>query len=280
MTHIIITAGGTLEEIDGVRQITNTSTGRLSAGVYGALAEFVGNGGAGQGRPDRNFTVHYVISPTAIRPEAKENLPVNFYPVTDVKSVEATLRELMSAYSVGYLVHGMAVSDFTRGYLIEREQLVEELARALEKAMGGQDWKPSFGELKRVVGRTVENPSHALKTAEKVGSRSELILSLVKTPKLIEKIKVWSPRTYLVGFKLLKNVSEERLVRAGADLAGRSGCDLVLANDLAKISGDRHPGLLIKDGRVIGRYDTKAAVARGIVWHMLTGADYSHPGNS
>jgi phosphopantothenate-cysteine ligase len=270
MTHIIITAGGTIESLDGVRQITNTSTGRLSASIYEALAAFVAASDQ-PGRPNGNFTVHYIITPTAVRPKERNNLPIIFYPVTDVQSVEKTLETLMAEYTIDYVIHGMAVSDFTKGYLIEREELSKELAKTLAQTINEQNKKWSIEELQKIISQIIESPSHALKTMQKVSSQSELILSLVKTPKLIGKIKALNPRTYLVGFKLLKGVSESQLIQVAADLADKNGCDLVLANDLTHISKDRHPGLLIKNKQVVGRYDTKEAIAKGIVEHMLMG---------
>ena len=134
MKHILITAGGTTEAIDGVRQISNTSTGSLCAHIYEALATFAAvNSGPDKSSPE--FRVHYVVSEKAMRPEVKDNLLITFYPVTDVKSVEAALVKLMAEYEIGYVIHGMAVSDFTKDYLIERESLIDELSDTLEKAL-------------------------------------------------------------------------------------------------------------------------------------------------
>jgi phosphopantothenate--cysteine ligase len=265
MINIIITAGGTIESIDGVRSIANTSTGKLSACIYEALAEAVRNC---KSLRDRSFTVHYVVSKTAVRPEKSDYLPIIFYPATDVKSVEAILKKLMTDYTADYFIHGMAVSDFKKGYLIEREKLSQELACTL-KSLIDCEKGCSFEILKEKISQVLENPEHTVNPLKKISSKSELILSLVKTPKLIEKIKVWNPDIFLVGFKLLKNVSEERLIMAGKDLADKNGCNLVLVNDLSKISEGRHFGLLIKNGKVIGRYDTKEAIARGIAEHIL-----------
>jgi phosphopantothenate-cysteine ligase len=272
MTHIIITAGGTIESIDGVRQITNTSTGRLSAYIYEALAEFVGDSKANhdkQGLQNQDFIVHYILSATAVRPKEKYNLPIVFYDVTDVKSVEVVLKALMMEYTIDFVIHGMAVSDFTKGYIIEREQLSKELADTLEKALKQPGKEFSFEELRMIINQVINSPAHALDSTTKVSSQSELILSLIKTPKLIEKIKIWNPETYLVGFKLLKGVTEEQLIKVATTLADKNSCDLVLANDLNNISEDNHPGLLIQNGQVIGRYSTKRDIARGIVEHIL-----------
>jgi phosphopantothenoylcysteine synthetase/decarboxylase len=90
------------------------------------------------------------------------------------------------------------------------------------------------------------------------------MLSLEQTPKLIGFFKQWDPDVFLVGFKLLRDVPEAELIRAGEELAEKNGCDLVLLNDQAQISGSRHMGLLLQNGSVIGRYETKHEIAAAI----------------
>lgn len=265
--HILITAGGTAEAIDGVRQISNTSTGKLCALIYEALSEYLA-ARTYAALQSPAYMVHYVVSAAAVRPEAKENLPVIFYPVTDVKSAESVLNKLLNEHRIDYAVHGMAVSDFTKDYLIEREALIFELAEALENYPG----KPTGEELRALLRSVVESPARALDASKKVRSDAELLLSLKRTPKLIEKIKKLSPGTFLVGFKLLKGVSEKELIHVSVELSERNGCDLVLANDMDMIRDDRHEGILLKGSRVVGRYGTKKEIAAGIAGHMLGGA--------
>lgn len=271
MTHIIITAGGTIEPIDGVRQITNTSTGRLSACIYSALAKFIETRAAecgASGQQKQDVLVHYVMSETASRPVPESILPIRFYPVTDVKSVEAVLEKLMTTYMIDYVIHGMAVSDFSKKYLVEQDQLVDELTSEIVFAMREKSGITA-AELKEIIGNVLENPTHILDSAEKISSQSDLILSLAKTPKLISEIKMWNPKTCLVGFKLLKGASVEALIVAGTELADKNSCDFVLANDMNQINGDLHRGILIHNGGVVGIYETKEAIAKGIVEHIF-----------
>ena len=266
MEHILITAGGTIESIDSVRKISNTSTGSLCACVYAALADYLNTAADTPELCGRGFQVHYVVSETAMRPEVRESLPITFYPVTDVKSVEDVLCRLMAVYSIGYVIHGMAVSDFTKDYLIEREELVRELADTLERA---NRENLSGDALEALIRAVLEHPKCQLDASSKVRSTADLMLSLKRTPKLIEKIKKLSPDAFLVGFKLLKGVPEEELIRAAAELSEKNGCGLVLANDLNSIRNGQHAGLLLKGNNVIGRYHTKKEIAAGIVKHML-----------
>lgn len=271
MTHIIITAGGTIESIDEVRKITNTSTGRLSACIYTALARFIEAHAAESGESGRqklDVFVHYVMSETASRPVPESILPIRFYPVTNVKSVEVVLKELMTTYTIDYVIHGMAVSDFSKKYLVEQNQLVDELASEIDIAMREKSGITA-AELKKIIENVLENPIHVLDSAKKISSQSDLILFLGKTPKLIREIKMWNPNTCLVGFKLLKGVSEEALITAGTELADKNSCDFVFANDLNQINGDLHRGILLHNGEVVGIYETKEAIAKGIVEHIF-----------
>ena len=266
MEHILITAGGTVESIDGVRQIRNTSTGSLCAHIYEALADHMA---ADAAESSREFMVHYVVSETAIRPGIRENLPILFYPVTDVKSVAAVLERLLADYDISYAVHGMAVSDFTKDYLIEREALIDELADTLDKALMEERADLTGEKLRALIRTVLARPERRIDVSQKVQSKADLILALKRTPKLIEKIKELSPDCFLVGFKLLKGVPEQELVRVATSLSVKNGCDLVVANDLTKISKDMHEGLLLKGSKIVGRYHTKKEIASGLVRQML-----------
>lgn len=265
MTEIIITAGGTSEPIDGVRKISNSSTGSLSACIYGALADRMEAWKIGP----EDCLVHYVVSRTALRPEPRESLPVRFYPVEDVESVRQTLEGLLTERPIACVIHGMAVSDFTTGYVVPREALASEVADAARRALAAGPSSPEALILDQTIARILERPAGALATGKKVSSGSELMLSLVKTPKLIGLIKQWNPSVFLVGFKLLKGVSEEELVRVAASLAAENRCDLVLANDLTTITGNGHRGLLVCGGAVAGRFETKQEIAAGIAAYVL-----------
>lgn len=266
--HILITAGGTVESIDEVRKISNTSTGKLCACIYEALADYVTETAEMAGEANRKFLVHYVVSETAVRPQIREGLPIVFYPVMDVRSVERMLEKVMSEYDIQYVIHGMAVSDFTKDYIIEREALVCELADTLEQASP----KERSGDALRALLRQVLGaPVRQMDASAKVRSDTDLMLSMKRTPKLIDAIKTCSPNACLVAFKLLKGVSEEHLIHVAGELSEKSGCNLVVANDLQKIRADTHEGLLLKDRKVIGAYHTKREIARGIVRHMLGG---------
>lgn len=93
--------------------------------------------------------------------------------------------------------------------------------------------------------------------------REEWNLRLRPTPKVIQKIKEWSPRTFLVGFKLEVGKDDDRLRQAATALIRRSRADLVVANDLKRIRDKQHPALLVgRSGRVLARPSSKGEIAR------------------
>ena len=96
-----------------------------------------------------------------------------------------------------------------------------------------------------------------------------LFIKLKRTPKVIEMIKNVSPSTYLVGFKLLDNVSEEKLIDVAYNLKVKNKCDLVLANDLDSIRKGNHVGYLIKEKDNYLKVSSKEGIATKLVKVML-----------
>lgn len=100
--------------------------------------------------------------------------------------------------------------------------------------------------------------------AEKTPSgRDSWEVRLVRTPKVIRRIKDWAPDTYLVEFKLEVGRPEERLREMALASLRASRADLVVANDLERIRDETHPALIIAaDGAVLARPATKSQIAR------------------
>lgn len=92
---ILITSGGTREKIDGVRVLTNISSGKLGANIADV---FVGNG----------HDVHFVYVKDSEKPFLSDRCVM--HEVTDVQSVYDVLEKLVPDMDV--VIHPMAVSDF------------------------------------------------------------------------------------------------------------------------------------------------------------------------
>jgi phosphopantothenate---cysteine ligase (CTP) len=54
-------------------------------------------------------------------------------------------------------------------------------------------------------------------------------------PKIINKIKSWSPKTLLIGFKFEVDTPHSELINLAKQSIGKNNCDLVVANDKAEM---------------------------------------------
>jgi len=97
-----------------------------------------------------------------------------------------------------------------------------------------------------------------------------LIIKLKRTPKIISLIKNLSPQTYLVGFKLLDNVSEKELINVATKLRDKNNCDLVVANDLSNIRIGHHKAFIIKKDNTYIEAQNKEDIAAKLVSEMFT----------
>lgn len=62
----------------------------------------------------------------------------------------------------------------------------------------------------------------------------ELMIKLKPLPKIIDKVKELSPKTFLVAFKADYKLSNEKLIERAYDLLKTSNADLVVANDVSR----------------------------------------------
>ena len=224
--NIIITAGGTSEKIDEVRMISNFSSGRLGLAIAKAFLE---SESAEVGK------IYYLC-------DNNTNVPsdgrVEVVRIQGAQGLLDALESLLRTNKVDAVIHAMAVSDYT----------VKQVT-TLEAIREGKENYP-------------ENRLNEGKISSEV---EDLVIILKKTPKVIGEIKKLQRNTILVGFKLLTNVKKEFLIETGFKLLKKNQCDMVLANDLTEINGDKHVGYLISEDGNYERFATKKQIAEGIV---------------
>ncbi len=167
------------------------------------------------------------------------------YKVAEVEELVQTVKHLLVSTEIHCFIHAMAVSDFKTGKIIPLQSALEE---------------PSQLEGDR--------SDHA---PAKISSGEPLVMTLLPTPKVIGMVKDLSPETILVGFKLLSGVSEETLIDTARKMAEANKCDFVLANDLANIDGQMHIGYLLDRDKTVAVYETKEAIAEGLIDTVLKG---------
>ena len=172
----------------------------------------------------KDIKVYYVYN-SVIVPEGDN---IELIKISTVDDLEEVVTELLTREKIDMFVHAMAVSDFKPvGY-------VEEGDWGNVKSLGGKISSSSSGDIALVMRRT---------------------------KKIISIVKEISPKTMLIGFKLLVDVSREELVRVGKGILEKNRCDYVVANDLNGIYGDKHEAILIDENGVCNEMFTKTEIA-------------------
>jgi phosphopantothenate-cysteine ligase len=256
--NILITAGGTGERIDHVRSITNMSTGRLSRGIAEALSA-----------RDKTERILYVCGERALRPQCEK---AAFFPVGSAAELAETVTTLCRSRRIDAIVHAMAVSDFTVRTVTDCDALAESVLLRLGAAES--EGRPLTAAETRAIVRDALTGAKGIPRDGKIASDTEdPVIFLRRAPKVISMLRGLAPRAVIIGFKLLDGVTETHLVETARSLLRKNDCDFVLANDLQKISGDKHVGHLVgRDGNYV-TYCGKDAIARGIAEALTDGRE-------
>lgn len=252
MIHIVITAGGTEEPIDGVRKITNMSSGSLGWHCLEAMLEYMYN----QNRTD--FEIHYIKAPKAVTKQlnAKYQPHVNFVNISDTQSVYNSVERLMDRVKIDLFIHSMAISDFAYAYSASIENLANELHQAFR-----ENKDISTEEIETIL----RDPKSKYSKEDKISSQKEIVMGFKTTPKVISLIKKKSPETFLIGFKLVKSHDEEFLISEAEKLRKTNRCDAVFANESSQLSEESHAGILMHLGKIVARPKGKREIAETIV---------------
>lgn len=158
-----------------------------------------------------------ITTPRALKPEPHPNLSIR-----EIKNSNDLLFEMKGCvqdYQV--LIHSMAVSDYTPVYMTGLDEV--KTSSNLEEFLDKQNREA------------------------KISSNDEVqILFLKKTPKIISLVKEWNPSIHLIGFKLLVDVSEDYLIEIAKQSLIKNQADLIIANDLTKISTYQHRAIFVE----------------------------------
>lgn len=213
--NIVITSGGTSERIDMVRKITNSSSGRLGSIIADRFP---------------NDTIYYICAKNSIKPQ-NENIKI--IEIEGTKDLESAVKDVLTNNRIDVFIHSMAVSDYMVDYVTTSKLLSD-----------------NFNNTNLL--EYLEKNQHKL-TDKKISSyEDDLIIRLIKTPKIIHMIKELSKSTLLIGFKLLDDVSKEELINVATKLKDKNRCDYVVANDLKNINATKHIAYIIdKDNNYI-----------------------------
>ena len=255
MIQIAITAGGTEEPIDGIRKITNMSSGSLGWHCLEAVLNLMHK------HQRTDFRVYYIKSPSAVTKKLHgESEPfVNFVNVTNTQSVYDSVEKLMNEEKIDVFIHAMAISDFAYTYSAPIADLSEELHEAFIN---------SSSISKKEIEAILTNPRSKYGKEGKVSSQKEIIMGFKTTPKVISLVKMKNIDTFLVGFKLIKldgAERDQRLIEEAEKLRITNQCNAVFANESSDLSVENHSGLLLHNGEVVARPIGKRQIAESIM---------------
>jgi len=253
---VLITAGGTVEKIDDVRAISNNSTGKLGQAIAEAFIK------------SDNLSIEkifYICGQNAVVPLSDK---IDIIRIGGVNELVTQVERILSMEQITVVIHSMAVSDYAVSSLTTKSNVANTISTCLMQE-AEKDYSPVKLAAK-IVDSAFDKTSTIKSNTNKISSDiDDLIIVMKKTPKVISTIKVLQPKTILVGFKLLSNVSLETLIDTGYSLLEKNSCDLVLANDLAQITEDKHVGYLISFEKTYERLETKFQIAEAITARVI-----------
>lgn len=231
MKKIVITAGGTSERIDNVRKITNTATGKLGMTIAN---EFLKN---------EDTFIYYICTKESFKPTSER---VKIIEIESTMDLKREVENVLTTESIDYFIHSMAVSDYMKDYATTMDRIKYTIEH-------NDDIDEAFRHIEVIEGNKLSS------------SMDSLVIVLRPTPKIISLIKKLSPKTFLVGFKLLDGVDKEELIEVAKNLRDKNKCDLVVANDLSTIREGNHTAYIIDTKDNIEEASGKEDIAKKIV---------------
>lgn len=175
----------------------------------------------------RGAKIHFVHARHGIIPSVQEGISdtarLNMWPIVTVQDLYDTMKTILTAFKVDAVIHSAAVSDFT----FKHDGAVKLSSSSAE----------DFIEYMRKT--------------------------ITPTPKIISKVKQWSPSTHLVGFKFTVGKAEDELADIAWNMGKKVGCDFVVANDKERMKEARsHLAVFVNENGVFCRAFGKEDIAK------------------
>lgn len=100
----------------------------------------------------------------------------------------------------------------------------------------------------------------------KISSRYQsLVIHLKPTVKIVDQIKRWDPKVYLVKFKLEVNLNKKELIERAYKGMLDSNAELMVANDLKDMKGENQKAFIIDQKKAIISCNTKREIAKKLL---------------
>lgn len=214
---ILISSGGTKIPIDSVRDITNMSKGTFGSKIATELLK--------QGHEVVFFMAEGSKNPYSFNVNLLENFHDILVNITTRYNEVNLHKENYHEYK--YKTYNQYKDGLKFALEIEQPDVVI-LAAAVS----------DYG---------VENPVNG-----KLRSCNDYTIKLKELPKVINYVKQWSPKSKLVGFKLMVGAPGNKLIEAANKSIASNLCDMIVANDYEDIKAGSHQiDLVFPDGKVI-----------------------------
>ena len=245
--NVVVTGGGTNAPIDDVRHLANVSSGRFSAMIAEACLK-------------RGASVWHIHTPMAQLPYSRlARFDLN---TTDPEAEQARLAKLHREWrSVADRLHLVPLAEGT----------VADYGASLERVLLGQSIDVAF--LAMAVSDFEPRPIPG-----KLDSQAEsIIIHALRTPKVIRSVRDWSPRLFLVGFKLLSRVPLPDLLAEAEAACLANRADLTVANDLQTLREGRHTVHLVRPGHQVETLEPSDSIADQLVGRVFELAEQANP---
>jgi len=234
---VLITAGGTVEAIDDVRTFEMRSVSGNGLVTFDSL-EFANISKGGFGR---------AIAEAFIQHESFD------FEVTMLARYELYKR----------------MKNPPKGLTVKPFRSFDDLHKALKNELETVDYDI-------VLMAAAVSDYSPVRTEGKISSSDEtLVMKFKRNPKLLSRIREWCDLDHdvtIVGFKLLSNVSTEKLLDVANKQNQKASLDLTVANDMQKIDWENsiHPIELVdREGKSISIEGKREYVARALVEEII-----------
>ncbi len=212
----IITSGPMDTKIDNVRSMLNSSTGNLGSLFADTCSEF--------------YEVVYVHTSGATLPNNKN---IKTIEINTPKELVNHINNEMENKTI--VIHLMAIRDFYFKGNVNFSKLLEKINKG-----GIKDEKELLLKIE-----------DSLDYESKLSSKNDQLLYFKKDLKVIDEIKKINKNAFLVGFKLLSNVTNKELLCVQKELLKRSSCDVVVGNIKEEINSNQHKAQILYKDEVV-----------------------------
>jgi phosphopantothenate---cysteine ligase (CTP) len=221
--NVVVTGGATIAPIDDVRYLTNVSSGRFSARITEAFLA-------------RGATVWHIHGPHAVLPfDDRARLRL------DAEELHAEISRLRALHAEYAAIRGesrLHCQPILKGRVEDYSSVLHFILTSLRidiavLAMAVSDYEPE-----REWGKVSSD-------------RQAWTLTLHRTEKVIQSVRDWAPGVFLVGFKLLHDVSSGLLIETAREATIANRADLTVANDLKKKDQGQHTLHIVDGGGVV-----------------------------